>query len=115
MATIYCLSTAQSQLFLTAYNKQRKYVESIKNHLDGDSLKSAVGASTLVGLKDVWVAEEPNKEAAHHLISYNAEYQSCWGNRPIFGNVVVIFSPKAWAALPADKRLTDDAVKAIQL
>lgn len=115
-ARVYCLSPKQSELFITTINKRRQYVEPVKRHLDPESLKSAVGVSTLVGIKDVWVDEDPmTRGFPHHLISYNAPYQREWGNSPLYGNVFVILSKKAWEGLPAEKRLTDDQVKELTL
>jgi hypothetical protein len=113
---IYCLSDKQSDLFLKTINQRGQYIESIKRHLDPTSLKTAVGVKTLVGISDVWVDEDPTtRDFPHHLISYNSAYQRTWGNSPLYGNVFVVFSKKAWEALPEEKRLTDEQVKELTL
>lgn len=113
--SIFFLSSKQSDLFIKATIKRKQYVEGIKRHLDSDSIKSATGLTTLVGLSDVWVDEEPDRTAPHHLISYNESYQRIWGDAPLYGNVLIILSQKAWDALPAEKRLTDARVAELNL
>jgi len=113
---IYYLNDKQSSLFIKKQNKQGKYVESIQHYLDPKSLKTATGVANLKGVKGVWVDEDPTTRAfPHHLISYNRPYQQTWGNQPLYGNVFIILSKKAWEALPEDKRLDDLAVLELTL
>lgn len=113
---IYCLSDKQSELFIKTINKRGQYIESVKRYLDPTSLKTAVGVSDLKGIKDVWMDEDPStRDFPHRLISFNKDYQRLWGDQPLYGNVFVIFSKKAYEALPAEKKLTDDQVKELTL
>lgn len=113
--SIFFLSSKQSSIFLDANIKRKQYVEGVKRYLDPESIKSATGLSTLVGLSDVWVDEEPDRTAPHHLIAYTKSYQRTWGDAPLYGNVLIILSQKAWEALPAEKRLTDARVAELNL
>jgi len=113
---LYYLSPKQSELFIKKQNKQGKYVESVKRYLDPNSIKTATGIANLKGVSDIWVDEDPTTRAfPHHLISYGKDYQRTWGNSPLYGNVFVCLSKKAWEALPEDKRLDDLAVLELTL
>lgn len=113
---LYYLTDKQSDLFLTTINKRGQYIESIKRYLDPQSLKTATGISDLKGIKDVWMDEDPRtRDFPHRLISFNKDYQRNWGDQPLYGNVFIVVGKKAYEALPAEKKLTDDQVKELTL
>ena len=115
-SSIYFLSPKQETLFFQTQNSQHHYLESVKRYLDPKSVKEATGLTSMVGVKDILVDDDPTtRQFPHHLMLYNDAYRRTWGNQPLYGNVFVVLSKTAWNNLPPSKQLTDDQVRALTL
>ena len=115
-SSLYFLGPKQFSLFLETQNSQRKYVESVKRHLDPKSIKEATGLTSLVGVSDIIMDEDPSTRSfPHRLMRFNDAYRRTWGDQPLYGNVFVVLSKNAWSNLPESKKLTDEQVRALTL
>jgi len=113
--SVYFLGPTQYSLFVKTQNAQRKYVADVKRHLDNKSIKEATGLSSLVGVMNVIVDDEPARDFPHRMMRYNDSYQQTWGNQPLYGNMFVVLSKNAWNNLPESKKLSDEQVQALTL
>jgi hypothetical protein len=115
-SSIYFLERKQLTLFVQTQNAQGKYVEGIKRHLDPKSIKEATGLTSLVGVSEIVMDDDPTTRSfPHRLMRFNDAYRRTWGDQPLYGNVFVVLSKTAWNNLPASKQLTDDQVRALTL
>ena len=86
---------------------QEVYFEDVTRYLNKQLLKRI----TVPGLNrmplGVIVNETRLAGTAHHLLSYNYEYQNLWGNQPLYGNIIIVLRDKTYNELPAELKTTD--------
>jgi len=94
--------------WLKAQNKRSVYAEDIKRHLDKDALKKETGLTKLTGVSLVLVDEDGMAKGLkeNRTLRYNKEYRAMWGDKPLYGNAVVILSDKAYEELAPEKKET---------
>jgi hypothetical protein len=106
MAQVYRISKTQVDKLVPILNDKDIYVENIKHYLNKSQVKRASGVKSASSVSGVYVSEERRGLTAHHAIEYNDEYKRNWGNQPIYGNILIVVSDKAYATLPAEQRMT---------
>lgn len=98
--------------WLKAQNKNRVYAEDIKRHLDKEALKAETGLTKLTGVSLVLVDEDGTAKGLkeNRTLRYNKAYRAMWGDKPLYGNAVVILSDKAYEELAPEKKTPTEYV-----
>jgi hypothetical protein len=99
----FASKTIESNIF-QKFNSDKIWLKDIKHYIDKENLKTILGVNTMVGIKSVLVRDDMEGNESY-ILSYNKSYKSTWGNRPIYGNIVVVLSEKVFNTIEDDRKV----------
>jgi hypothetical protein len=87
-------SSLESKIYEKANNNDT-YLQDLSHYIDKKHMKEVYGINDLRHIRSILVNDERDG-APHYKIKYNKSYTDFWGNQPIYGNVVIVLSDKAY-------------------
>jgi hypothetical protein len=104
--TIFYINKKDFSNWIKTQNKNNIYAEDIQRYLDKESIKATTGLAKLAGVSNVLVDEDGTAKGLpkSRVLRYNEDYERTWGNVPLYGNVVLVLTDKAYKDLAEDKK-----------
>jgi hypothetical protein len=104
--TVYRITNEMAKRLVPLLNQSRVYVQDLKRYLNPSNLKCVASVANISSVSMVLVDEE-GTGTAHRLLPYNDSYQRTWGDKPLYGNVVIVLKDTAYNELAPELQTTD--------